>query len=199
MKIAVDFDSTLADTLKVVLDLINFKRGTKLVRDNVVSWDWKENAQLWGWDHPQDAEDDFWMIYDLFDTTHLRRAIPPTDPTACGSVKWLIKRGHDVRIVTSNKPQSEVSIRSWLFGHGLELPLDIIGRKSAREKAEMDFDVFIDDSPSLAEAIATLNGGMGKTLFLVPQPYNTHVLPSLHVVTEFTWRRALDFFEQRGL
>jgi 5'(3')-deoxyribonucleotidase len=203
MKIAVDFDSTLADTLQVVLDMFNFKYGTKLEPSHIVDWDWKKNAEFWNsvglngegllFD-PEEVERDFWKVYDLFDHTHLRRAIRPVDPLACGAIKWLVLRGHDVRIVTSNKPDAEVSIRSWLFGHGLDLPLDIIGRKSASQKAALNYDLFIDDSPSLAPACEELK----KPLLLVPQPYNTDVLRQGYV-RRFNWRDAIDIFEDMGL
>jgi 5'(3')-deoxyribonucleotidase len=199
MRVAVDFDSTLADTLSVVIDLLNFKHGSHLTREDIVSWDWVENARRYGFPDPEAVAQDFWRIYDLFDTTHLRRAIPPVDPVACAAVKWLVKRGHDVHIVTSNKPRAEESIRSWLFGHGLELPLDIIGRMTASQKAELPYDYYIDDAPGLAEAVNKLADGRIVKLFLVPQPYNRHVPRSERVETGFTWRHALDLFEREGL
>lgn len=202
MKISVDFDSTLADTLSVVLDLLNFKYGTDITRNEIVDWDWKKNAKVWNASgrypvpfDPLEVEKDFWKVYDLFDTTHLRRAIPPVDPLACAAVKWLVKRGHDVHIVTSNKPIAAESIRSWMFGHGLDLPLDMLGRKTGSQKAHLDYELFIDDSPHLAESMEET----GKLLLLVPQPYNWYIPNSLCVDKNFTWRRAIDIFERLGL
>lgn len=202
MKIAVDFDSTLADTLSVVLEFMNFKYGTALKAEDVTDWDWKVNAETWNKSgrfsvhfDPVEIDRDFWKVYDLFDSTHLRRTIPPVDPLACGAVKWLVKRGHKVEIVTSNRPAAEMSIRSWLFGHGLDLPLNMIGRKSPKEKAELDYDIYLDDSPKLAEVMPFT----GKTLLLIPQPYNQYIEPSLNVWKTFSWRRAIDIFEELGL
>ena len=213
MKVACDFDSTLADKLKVVLDLFNFKYGLSLTREDIVDWDWKVNAKVWGFteEGAKEVEADFWKVYDLFDTTHLRRAIPPVDPMACGAVKWLVKRGHQVDIVTSNRPEAEMSIRAWLFGHGLDLPLRMLDRKTASHKAELDYDVMIDDAPSLAKAITeqyleqkagTIHFEQPRPhhrLLLVPQPFNRQVLESPAVRTDFTWRRAIDIFEEEGL
>lgn len=213
MKVACDFDSTLADTLKVVLDLFNFKYGLGLTREDIVDWDWKKNAKVWGFteEGAQEVEADFWKVYDLFDTTHLRRAIPPVDPLACGAVKWLVKHGHQVDIVTSNRPEAEMSIRAWLFGHGLDLPLRMLDRKTGSHKAELDYDVFIDDAPSLAKSIADLYDKQCVSvvhfempnprhrLLLVPQPYNRHITRSPAVNTEFTWERALQIFREEGL
>lgn len=187
MKIAVDFDSTLAATQPLFLKLLEWKTGEHHDPEEITTWTWAE-------EHGYGK--DFWSFYDLLDSTHLRRAIQPVDPMACGSVKWLVKRGHEVRILTSNHPKSEASIRSWLFGHGLELPLDIIGRKSPSEKAHLDFDVFIDDAPALAEAMPEV---LSKRLYLVPQPWNSRVIPTDNVITDFSWRRALDTFERDGL
>jgi 5'(3')-deoxyribonucleotidase len=210
MKVAVDFDSTLADTLKVVVDLFNFKYETHLTRADVTSWDWTENGRRWRLPHPEDAERDFWRIYDLFDSTHLRRAIPPVDPLACGAVKWLVKRGHQVDIVTSNRPEAAMSIQAWLFSHGLDLPIKVLERKTASHKALLDYDIFIDDAPSLAKSIAELYHEQknvihfemprpAKRLFLVPQPYNHTAVTSPAIRTDFTWRHAIDIFEEEGL
>lgn len=187
MKIGVDYDSTIADSQRLFLRLLEWKTGEHHEVSEMDSWTWAE-------DHGFAKE--FWGYFDLLDTTYLRRAIPPTDPLACAIVKWLVKRGHDVQIITSNHPSSEASIRSWLFGHSLELPLNMIGRKSASEKVHMDFEVFIDDAPALAEAMVEVPE---KRLYLVPQPWNSRVIPTDNVITSFSWRRSLDIFERDGL
>ncbi len=196
LKIAVDMDDTLCNVTTVVLDFFNFKHGTNLTEADVGSWDWKDNATAWGLD-PDVVSADFWRVYGLLDHTHLRRACPPIDPMACASVKWLVKRGYDVHIVTSNRAEAEMPIRSWLFGHGLDVPLDLIGRRPAGEKARLDYDIFIDDSPLLAPAVEAA----GKLLLLVPRSCNKEVRQRrwLNVHTGFTWRHAVDIFEELGL
>jgi 5'(3')-deoxyribonucleotidase len=196
-RIAVDFDSTLADSMEVVIQLMNFKHGLTMSKNEITQWDWPTMlGRKHGLAVPEELDRDFWKIYDMFDRTHLRRMVPPTDPLACASVKWLVKRGHAVHIVTSNHADADESIRSWLFGHGLELPLTIIGRKSPHEKLDLDYDLFIDDAPALAEA-ATQD--KKKLVLLVPQPWNRNIAASPNVRTDFCWRHALDIFEEMGL
>jgi 5'(3')-deoxyribonucleotidase len=186
MKVACDFDGCLANSHQVALDLINFKHGTTYKYEDVTSWNWwKENG----------VEEDFWAVYDLFDTTYLRRAIPPTSPLAAASMKWLQKRGHECEIVTSNRQKSVPTISAWLFGHGIDFPVRSIDRISASEKAKLDYDLFIDDAPHLAEAISAM---LEKTLILVDQPWNRGVRGS-NVWRMQDWGDAIHLFKMADL
>src|SRR5437879_1719897 len=97
MRFGIDFDTTPADVETVMLNLINFKHGTKFVATDIVNWDFLDQ---------QGYGESFWQVYTLFDTTYLRRAIPPVSPFAPAVVKWLEKRGHKVNIVTANKKEA---------------------------------------------------------------------------------------------
>lgn len=179
MKIACDWDSTLADSNVVITYLMNFKHGTNYAKADIDSWTfWTDRYG-----------DDFWRIFDLFDHTYLRRAIPPTDPLACAVVKWLVKRGHEVEIVTSNHEASIPTIRAWLFGHGLDLPIRSLGRIDAEHKAALEYDLLIDDAPGLAAAMAAQPQ---RKMILVDQPWNqeNHLPPNVWRLKD--WALATD-------
>jgi 5'(3')-deoxyribonucleotidase len=160
MRFGIDFDNTLADVESVMLQLINFKHDTKYVSADIVNWDFLDQ---------QGFGDSFWAVYGMFDTTYLRRAIPPVSPFAPAVVKWLEKRGHKVNIVTANKPEALPSIQDWLWGHGLDTKVKLLGRVSAGQKARLAYDVFVDDSPKLIEPIKR---APSKRLVLLSQPWN---------------------------
>lgn len=187
MRIAVDCDDTLCDFHTLYAQLLTWKTGTLYDPNSFTKWtSVQDNGN----------EKAFWGFLDLLETSHLRRAMAPVDILACPSIKWLVRRGHDVHILTANRDAARESITSWLFMHGLELPLDMIGRKNPHEKAALDFDFFIDDAPGLA---VEMGEQPSKRLFLVPQPWNRQVIPTRNVITSFSWRRAIDHFEAHDL
>lgn len=189
MKVAFDYDGTLADTNRLLLDLLNFKNDTQFQSTQVTRYDWF---------HKGGRDKDFWRLYDLFDTTYLRRAIPPVDPLACPLAKWLERRGHAVDIVTANDPKCEPSIQSWLFGHGLDLEVKALGRVTSAEKVKLDYDLYIDDAPGMVRSVDEANRSLlrkamrrsGKRLLLVDQPWN-RVDPDGYVVRKPEFVRRL--------
>lgn len=162
MRVAVDFDGTLADSQSLYLALLNYRHGAAVRLSEIDEWNAYD--RLFG-------NCELERVLDLVDNTHLRRAIRPTSPVAPAFVKWLVGRGHAVEVLTSNSEVTADSIRAWNFGHGLDVPVRAIGRVSAANKAAMDYDLFMDDSPHIIEPVMDL----GKFLMLVDAPYNRSV------------------------
>jgi len=193
MKIAVDLDNTLADTTSVLLRLTNFKFGTNYTLADI-QWDfWRSKGP--------DYDAAFWEIYKMFDSPeqggiNLRRALPPVDPLAPGIVKSLIKRGHDVHILTANRPEAKDSIEAWLFGHGLEMYVELIGQVSPVEKVKLDYDLFIDDSPKIVPAMAS---APEKTLIWLSQRGEKVDISGENVWMVENWRGIQRMLESMGL
>jgi 5'(3')-deoxyribonucleotidase len=189
--IAVDFDGCLANTHELVLELMNFKHGTAYTSEDWTSWN------FWA-DHVKDGDADFWKVFDIMDRTHLRRAIRPTSPFAVPTIKHLQQRGFRVEVVTSNAPAVVEDMKGWLFGHGLNCEVHAIGRMSAHQKAELPYDIFFDDAPSLAEA---MKDEPTKTLFLVDQPWNRAVATAdvPNIVRFNDWRLISQFIDSIGV
>lgn len=165
MKIAVDFDGTLADVEALILDLLNFRHGTQFTMADLVSYD---TIRL-----GIGPEADFWEVYDMLDRTHLRRAARPVSPFAAPTIKRLLQMGHEAEVLTANSPAAIRDMTSWLFGHGLDISIRALGRVRASEKAALDYDLFFDDSPHLAEA---MSAHPEKTLVLIDQPWTQSVI-----------------------
>ena len=166
LRIAVDFDSTLADMHGLMLPLLNFKNGTHYTKADMVHWDVLKNDGF---------ADDFYSILDQFNSLHLRRAMPPESPYATASVKWLMKQGHEVVVLTANPHESKKTMEDWLFGHGIDCEVRPLGKVHAAKKLEERFDLYIDDSPHLAEAVLGLPLNDPRHLLLVGQPWNRHL------------------------
>jgi len=192
MKIAVDLDNTLADTSSILLRLTNFKFGTKYTLEDLY-WDfWRQSPEM---------EAAFWEIYNMMDSPeaggiNLRRAVPPVDPLAAGIVKTLIKRGHTVHVVTANRPEAKDSIEAWLFGHGLDPHIVLAGRVSAAKKVKLDYDLFIDDSPKLVEA---MKEAPTKTLIWLSQRNDKADISSENVWKADNWDEIQGMLKAMGL
>jgi len=129
----------------------------------------------------------------MMDKLRLRRALPPVDPLAPGIVKTLIKKGHTVHVVSANKPEAKDSIEAWLFGHGLDPRVVLIGRVSPGEKVKLDYDLFIDDSPMFEEAMADVPE---KLLILLDQPWNREVKEGKNIIRAKDWRDIQRILEE---
>jgi 5'(3')-deoxyribonucleotidase len=160
MRIAIDFDDTVADSNSVLLALMNWKLGTTTKFEDL-EWDFFHRNNR--------VEKAFWGLHDLYDSTYLRRAMPPVDPYAFAVIKELRRTGHDIHIVTRNNPKGVESIRSWLFMHGVDVPVMAIGRGGGGAKAKLPFDLFIDDNPHLVSAMGKYPD---KRLILYARPWN---------------------------
>ncbi len=187
MKIACDWDGSLADTHTLVCEMINFKHGTFYTRNNITSWDFWRDLGL---------EDDFWAIYDIMDKSHLRRAIKPVSPFACPTLKALLQHGHEVEVLTSNSERAARDMAAWDFGHGIDVHVRALGRVSAREKAALDYDLFIDDAPALVEAMSDFPN---KRMILVDQPWNRAIKLPPNVYRLQHWEDALTALKLMGV
>lgn len=149
---------------------MNWRLGTSYIQEDWNDWDfWRKMGP--------EIDKAFWGLFELMSETYLRRAIPPTDPFAPAVVKWLLKRGHEVHLVTSNdnSPKAIESFKGWLWAQGIEMLVVALGTQGPHNKAKLDYEVFIDDSPKLARDMAN---EPEKTLILYRRPLNDAVLKS---------------------
>lgn len=175
MKISVDYDDTLADQTSVLLLLMNWKLGTDYRFENL-EWDFFHKDPA--------SEKAFWDLHNAYDSTYLRRAMPPVDPYAFPVIKELQRKGHVVEIVTRNASKSHESIKAWLFMHGLELKVRAMGRGRGDEKLRLNYDVFVDDNPALAE---TIRKHPTKRLIIFTRPWNMKLATGRNILRADDW------------
>lgn len=171
LRIALDIDSVLAHTHKVMDLVVKDMFGVPFHSDAVYQWD-SEKCLL----HMYGIKLTGQEYLALFDKVWSRwQEIPPTEPYA-RQVYWdLVNEGHEVDIVTYAKTDGQFdNKRKWLsfiMGIGLGSKRVINSRHSAGWKYEMDYDVFIEDCPHIAVG-AWLRG---KVSYLYDQPWNRGV------------------------
>jgi 5'(3')-deoxyribonucleotidase len=160
-KIALDHDSTLAATGIVAFDLIGDEAAGYTYKD-IESWSW-------GLDKFGTAR----FLSAMWHTWTLRPLeVPLMDNTVVDTVKQLWDE-HDVHIVTANPDHLGIKDgkQRWITHH--EIPCDddhFYQVPPDTTKAKLDYDVFIDDKPYLAERVNEINSD--ARVFVRDQRYN---------------------------
>ena len=157
MRIAVDLDGVLADTMVTFCRILNERHSTQFTVDSFIHW----NA----WDIAHITKDEFFRTLDeaWFDW----RMIPPTEENLGEKVARLKNFG-EVNIVTGRSEATVPYANSWLQQH--RIPYDEFVRTvSTRSKVKLNYDLYIDDSAELMSLIASRLDSNG---ILYSQPWN---------------------------
>ena len=178
----------------MLLMLMNWKMGSNITKE-VITWDFfKQSPEM---------EKVFWGVYDLYDRSHIRRAMTPTDPYAFGVIKELQDRGHEVDVVTRNNPASVKKIEDWMWSHGVDIKVRAMRRPKGTEdsvaaKAKLSYDIFIDDAPVLIEPILK---SPSKKLIVYSQPWNDKItIPKgKNVFRAKNWLGVRDILDKLGV
>lgn len=156
-KIALDVDGVLADVMTAWLDLTNKGRLAPLSISDMDSWD-------------------FWLRHGIKRRDFFRQldscwrsweSIPPTEPDLASATRLLSDVGDTVDIVTARSPDTNKHVKSWLKRQGI-LYTRYVSVPAGWMKSELDYDVFIDDSPVNAEHFIK----KGQKMVMYNQPWN---------------------------
>ena len=157
--VAIDVDSVLADTLIVWTDEYNKKRGTRISKSEITSWDIAKILPI----SPTNISDLFNDIW-----KHRWRDIPPTGKRLGELTRSIHRKGYRISILTKRERLTVPYVAQWLdfhdvFSDDLSFVYDDI------PKSEYSFDVIIDDAPSnLIDLVAPKIG------ILFDQPWNKY-------------------------
>jgi uncharacterized HAD superfamily protein len=157
LKIAVDLDGVLAEAMIGWCELYNRRHGQSLSLVDIRAWDvWKiVNIQ----------RDEFFRILD--DAWAQWERIPATEENVGEQVKLLRECG-TVDVVTGRSAQTVASAKKWLKANSI--PYDrFVRTESTLAKIRLDYDVFVDDSPTLMQLIASRSMALG---ILYTRPWN---------------------------
>lgn len=162
MRIALDVDGVLADIISVWLDEYNAAQKKAVTKQDIEKWDfWKELGY-----------DKYRFYGDLSKCWSRWISIPAEEDGIADAVRQLGTLG-TVDIVTARDPPSTRYVKQWLEHNDIVYD-HYVAVASGRAKAELDYDVFIDDSPVNAASIAS----RGRRTLLYDQPWNRSVSDS---------------------
>ena len=165
LRIALDLDGVLADTMRLWIKLWRRRTGQMIEFEDLDEWDfWRRLGISEG--KFMDVMNDAWRLW---------RIMPPTESSLSDKVR-KIKRFGRVDIVTARPRVTERYVLNWLRLH--EIPYDeYVWIRSCREKPRLNYDVYIDDSPLIVDGCMR----RGRLLILYDRPWNRRVQENIHV------------------
>ena len=156
MRIALDLDGVLADTMSMWVRVWKEKTGQEVRLEDFDEWS--------SWKYLGITEREFMKI--MNEAWKRWRYLPPTEDNLSRKVSKLRSLGK-VDIVTARPRETEEYAIRWLELHGIEYD-DYVWIRDGRSKLSLDYHVFIDDSPIMAGDAAQAR----KLVLLYDQPWN---------------------------
>jgi uncharacterized protein len=155
LKIALDVDGVIADVIASWLSYNNKIRPT-ILKSQISEWDFWKNHGI----------DKFDFYNELSICWKSWEDIPPTENNIATTVAKLSSLG-TVDIVTAREESTHNDVKNWLKLHKINFK-NYVGVLEGVEKSQLDYDVFIDDSPLNAKSMLE----EGKSVILYSQPWN---------------------------
>ena len=159
MKIALDVDGVLADVILSWIAYSNTIRS-KITKNDITDWDFWRKFKINRYDFYTELSScwENWM------------SVPPTETNLSLTTKNLSKIGQ-VDIVTARERSTDSFVKNWLNHYDISYD-NYVSVIDGPMKADLDYDVFIDDSPLNALKIIEQK----KKIILYSQPWNQHIL-----------------------
>jgi uncharacterized HAD superfamily protein len=182
MRIAVDLDGVLADTMVTVCEILNQNLPARLTVESFDRWKAWEIAGITK-DEFFETLDRAWFSWEI---------IPPTEEDLDAKVSQLSKFG-EVDIVTGRSQATVASASSWLKKYQIHFNSFVRTQNSTTAKLSLNYDLYIDDSAELMALIASRLGGSG-VLYLRPWNRNAAEMPRIFRVER--WNQIPSVVEQ---
>lgn len=157
-RVALDVEGVLANVHGAFLPEYNDEHGTDYQPSDVTHWEWM------GDEIPHDE------FIEWTDEMWAERwwSIPPAENNLWMTVADLNEGVEGLDIVTA-RTGVESEVKAWLLWSGIR-PGDydeFVSIDRSRSKAELGYDVYVDDKPYLAEKL-----GRGQMQYMIARPYN---------------------------
>lgn len=160
MRIAVDLDGVLADTIATFCRILNERRSTHITAESLDRWS--------AWQVAGTSKDEFFKTLD--EAWFQWKTVPPTEQNLAAKVAQVARFG-TVDIVTGRSTETVALAKSWLKQHNIKYNA-FVRTISTNAKANLNYDIFVDDSPELMFLLASKLVGWG---ILYTRPWNRRV------------------------
>ncbi len=155
LRIGLDVDGVLADVIQSWLSYNNKIRST-ILKSEISEWDFWKKFQINKFDFYKELS----ICWSSWEN------IPATENDISLGTAELSKLG-TVDIVTAREESTHVHVKNWLRSKNIAYN-NYVGVSEGIEKTNLDYDIFIDDSPINAKSM--LDGD--KSVLLYTQPWN---------------------------
>jgi 5'(3')-deoxyribonucleotidase len=180
LKIALDVDGVLADVIESWLNYSNQIRSP-ISKEEITSWDFWKKFSI--------------NRYDFYKELTLCwknwKTLPPTETNLAQVTQNLSEFGQ-VDIVTARELSTDNFVKDWLEFHGVVYE-NYVSVIDGTMKADLDYDLFIDDSPLNAEKFLEQK----KNFLLYSQPWNRHI-SSLKEIRIYSLIDAINLLTSKG-
>ena len=177
-----DLDGVLADTIQSLCKILNIRRSTSVYTPEVFD---RWNA----WEVAHVSREEFLRTLD--EAWFNWREIPATEDDLATKVSRLTKFG-TIDIVTALREATVPFAQEWLKFHRIP-HAKFVRTVSTSAKADLDYDIFIDDSDFLMSLIASRLFGFG---ILYTQPWNRSAKSMPRVFRVNNWEEIRRLIEQ---
>ena len=181
LRIAVDLDGVLAESMLVWCERANKEFGTSFRIEDLDSWSWWRTSAI--------SRDDFYRILD--ECWEDWEEIPPTEPGIAGKVQRVWKFG-ELDVVTGRSRRTEEAARLWIEHQKVRYNR-FVRVSGWRDKLCLDYDVYIDDAPDLMPLISRKPGAWAV---LYDRPWNRTVPGMPKVLRTEGWKHIPGLLEQ---
>jgi uncharacterized HAD superfamily protein len=175
LKIAVDLDGVLAESMLVWCERANKEFGTRLSMEDLDSWS--------SWKKFPISKDDFYRILD--ESWDEWQKIPPTELEIAEKVARIEKFGN-LDIVTGRSKRTVEAARCWVDNQNIRYR-NFVRVLGWRDKIFLDYDVYVDDAPDLMPLISHSPRAWGV---LYHRPWNRSVGDMPRVLKAKSWRQV---------
>lgn len=183
LKIALDFDSVLSDTMIAWTKKFNEENGTELTKDSITCWKFWEDPQI-------NIELDYAVVF-FRKSWEDWENLPATEENLDQKVDKLSEYG-TIDIVTNVDETHLKYVKKWLDNG--KINVNEVKHAAGSEKISLPYNLFIDDSPSLANLAKANN----KNCFVYHQQWNIHIENSETVTRVNSLAHAIDVIAEKG-
>ena len=190
MRIGIDFDDVVADSISFIVRLHNERYGTSLTRESMTSWRFEE---VWG----TTLEEAIRRTNEFFAEDQVTGVAPVAGSVE--AIKKLKEQGHELYILTGRSENDVEETERWIkhhfpdvfkgvhYGNFFTLNKNHVFRKKLDTCRELGIEVLIEDNDKTALECAAA----GIKVFLITTPWNKNFKTTPNIQRVHSWEEIL--------
>ena len=180
MRISVDIDGVLLDLIGQVCRIYNQQHNTEYSKKNVSQWEFFRDWNI--------SED---VIYEIFNLAYQNSISTSLVDEGAPYILKKLNKTYNVDLVTARDEQYKKELLARLSSFNIKRGahyenLIHVKTKPYDVKLGLNYDLYIDDSPNLAQHLEIYEN---KTLLLYDQPWNQKTNEKFNIIRVKNWNQ----------